>query len=78
MLLNYYRVIGACLFLFIGAFAQAQICDGGLDANWMAVHGFPAVTMGCGQHDIHTVQERLFIPEYLAACKAGLTLAAGI
>lgn len=62
----------------VGLNPVAQICDGGLDANWMAVHGFPAVTMGCGQHDIHTVQERLFIPEYLAACKAGLTLAAGI
>ena len=55
-----------------------QVCDGGLDANWMALHGYPAVTMGCGQHEIHTVQERLFIPEYLAACKVGLTLATGV
>ncbi len=55
----------------------AQICDGGLDANWMAVHGFPAVTMGCGQHEIHTVKERLYIPEFLAACKVGLALATG-
>ena len=61
----------------IGLTPIAQICDGGLDANWMAVHGFPAVTMGCGQHDIHTVKERLFIPEYLAACKVGLLLATG-
>ncbi len=61
----------------IGLTPVAQICDGGLDANWMAVHGFPAVTMGCGQHDIHTVKERLFIPEYLAACKVGLLLATG-
>lgn len=53
-----------------------QICDGGLDANWMAVHGFPAVTLGCGQHDIHTVNERLNIPEYLNACQIALQLAA--
>lgn len=59
----------------VGLKPVTQICDGGLDANWMALHGFPAVTMGCGQHEIHTVKERLFIPEYLAACKVGLTLA---
>lgn len=59
----------------VGLKPVAQICDGGLDANWMALHGFPAVTMGCGQHEIHTVKERLFIPEYLAACKVGLLLA---
>ncbi len=61
----------------VGLKPVPQACDGGLDANWMALHGYPAVTMGCGQHEIHTVKERLFIPEYLAACKAGLTLATG-
>lgn len=53
----------------------AQICDGGLDANWMAVHGFPAVTLGCGQHDIHTVRERLNVPEYLQGCRVATLLA---
>lgn len=62
----------------VGLKPVAQICDGGLDANWMALHGFPAVTMGCGQHEIHTVKERLFIPEYLAACRVGLALATAI
>lgn len=62
----------------VGLKPVPQVCDGGLDANWMALHGYPAVTMGCGQHEIHTVQERLFIPEYLAACKVGLTLATGV
>ncbi len=61
----------------VGLNPVAQICDGGLDANWMAVHGFPAVTMGCGQHEIHTVKERLFIPQFLLACKVGLALATG-
>jgi tripeptide aminopeptidase len=44
----------------------------------MALHGYPAVTMGCGQHEIHTVKERLSIPEFLAACKVGLALATGM
>jgi tripeptide aminopeptidase len=52
-----------------------QICDGGLDANWMAVHGFPAVTLGCGQHDIHTVNESLCIAEYLNACRIAFRIA---
>lgn len=59
----------------LGLKPVAQSCDGGLDANWMAAHGFPAVTLGCGQHDIHTVKERLHIPQYLTACRVGLLLA---
>ena len=59
----------------LGLKPVAQSCDGGLDANWMAAHGFPAVTLGCGQHDIHTVKERLHIPQYLTACRVGLKLA---
>lgn len=52
-------------------------CDGGLDANWMTAHGFPTVTLGCGQHQIHTVDESLSIPEYLTGCRIALTLASG-
>ena len=52
-------------------------CNGGLDANWMTAHGFPTVTMGCGQHCIHTVDERLNIPEYLQACAIAGKIAAG-
>lgn len=61
----------------IGVATAAHPCDGGLDANWMAEHGFPAVTMGCGQHDIHTVDETLNVPQYLAACEIATRLAAG-
>lgn len=60
-----------------GLTPNAFRCDGGLDANWMSVHGFPAVTMGCGQHNIHTVEETLCIPEFLAACRIATTLACG-
>jgi tripeptide aminopeptidase len=54
-----------------------KISDGGLDANWMTRHGIPTITLGAGQHNIHTVDEYLDIEEFLAACTIGLHLAAG-
>ncbi|MFK7779209.1 MAG: M20/M25/M40 family metallo-hydrolase [Gimesia sp.] len=54
---------------------ELNIANGGLDANWMFAHGFPTVTLGCGQEDIHTTQETLMIDEYLKACQIGLLLA---
>ena len=62
----------------VGLTPDAYACDGGLDANWMSAHGFPAVTMGCGQYNIHTVDETLNIPEYLQACRIAVTLASGV
>ncbi|MCR9198682.1 MAG: M20/M25/M40 family metallo-hydrolase [Planctomycetaceae bacterium] len=61
-----------------GVDTTARPCDGGLDANWMARHGFPAVTLGCGQHGIHTVDETLNIPQFVAACEIATRLAAGL
>ena len=60
-----------------GLTAQTSICNGGLDANWMAAHGYPAVTLGCGQHHIHTVDERLNIPEFLQASRIACQIACG-
>lgn len=57
---------------------QTSSCNGGLDANWMTAHGFPTVTLGCGQHHIHTVNERLNIPQYLQACSIAVQIAAGV
>ncbi|MFN8705442.1 MAG: M20/M25/M40 family metallo-hydrolase [Planctomyces sp.] len=59
----------------LGIPCQTVTSNGGLDANWMTEHGFPTVTMGCGQHRIHTVDEVLSIPEFLTACRIGLHLA---
>lgn len=59
----------------IGRVPEVYPCDGGLDANWMANHGFPAVTMGCGQHNIHTVDETLNIREFLDGCRIATALA---
>lgn len=51
------------------------IANGGLDANWLVSHGIPTVTLGCGQHEIHTEHEWISIPEFLNGCRLGLLLA---
>lgn len=61
----------------VGLEPNPAIVNGGLDANWMANHGFPTVTLGCGQQAIHTVEETLHVPSYLRACQIGLVLATG-
>jgi tripeptide aminopeptidase len=53
------------------------VSNGGLDANWMTAHGLPTVTLGCGQHAIHTVNEWLDVGEFLAACHIAVDLATG-
>lgn len=55
-----------------------KISNGGLDANWLTAHGFPTVTLGCGQAAIHTVNEELHVPTFLQACSIGLMLATGV
>lgn len=54
-----------------------RIGNGGLDANWMVAHGLPTVTLGCGQNQIHTVDEFLHIPSFLDGCRVALHLATG-
>ncbi|TWU40774.1 M20/M25/M40 family metallo-hydrolase [Novipirellula artificiosorum] len=53
----------------VGREPVCDIANGGLDANWLFRHGIESVTLGCGQQNIHTVDERLSIPEYLDACR---------
>ncbi len=52
-----------------GAEPEFAITDGGVDANWLFKHGIPAVTLGCGQRNVHTNQETLDVPDFLAACR---------
>ncbi|WP_146413310.1 MULTISPECIES: M20/M25/M40 family metallo-hydrolase [Crateriforma] len=54
-----------------------EVAGGGLDANWLFIHGIESVTMGCGQCNIHTVDERLNIPDYLDACRIATGLITG-
>lgn len=61
----------------VGLTPELCVGNGGLDANWMVAHGFPTVTLGCGQHDIHTTQEWLDVPSFLTGCQIGLLLASG-
>jgi len=53
------------------------VTSGGLDANWLSAHGLPTVSMGAGQADVHTVDERLHLPSYFRACDIALKLATG-
>jgi tripeptide aminopeptidase len=61
----------------IGLVPRLDVSNGGLDANWMAANGVPTVTLGCGQMEIHTTQERLDLAAFADACRAALRLATG-
>jgi tripeptide aminopeptidase len=61
----------------LGLSPLRAISNGGLDANWMYVHGIPTITLGCGQVSPHTVSERLDIPAFHHACRVALRLATG-
>jgi tripeptide aminopeptidase len=50
------------------------IANGGLDANWFTAHGIPTVSLGCGQNNIHTVDEWLDLDHFTAACRVALRI----
>lgn len=54
---------------------QLAVTNGGLDANWMVVHGIPTVTLGAGQLYQHMVTEALDVKKFLAASRVALALA---
>jgi tripeptide aminopeptidase len=53
----------------LGLESVMAISDGGLDANWLYQHDIPAVSLGCGQRNVHTTNEYLDVPDYLNACR---------
>jgi len=61
----------------VGLAPRLDVSNGGLDANWMAANGVPTVTLGCGQMDIHTTDEKLDIAAFENACRVALRLATG-
>ena len=61
----------------VGLTPRLDISNGGLDANWMAANGIPTVTLGCGQMEIHTTQEKLDLAAFENACRVALALATG-
>ncbi len=54
---------------------ELAVSNGGLDANWLTAHGIPTVTLGCGQRNIHTVNEELDIADFHLARRVALRLA---
>ncbi len=58
----------------IGREPYTEVSNGGLDANWLYRHGIEAVTLGCGQRNIHTADERLVIADFLDACRIATRL----
>jgi len=59
----------------VGLTPERAVSNGGLDANWMNAHGIPTVTLGCGQMNIHTVNEQLDLAAFEQACKIALRVA---
>jgi tripeptide aminopeptidase len=53
----------------VGREPYGEVSNGGVDANWLFRHGIEAVTIGCGQRNIHTADERLVIADYFDACR---------
>lgn len=59
----------------IGLSPTCHFSNGGLDANWLVQHGVPAVTLGAGQYEIHTVHEYVELPEFIQGCQLAVALA---
>ena len=59
----------------IGLEPLRAIANGGVDANWLTARGIPTVTLGCGQMNVHTANERLDVDRFLQSCRIGLRLA---
>jgi len=51
------------------------IANGGLDANWLSARGLPTVSLGCGQNNIHTIDEWQDLTEFHRARRIALRLA---
>jgi tripeptide aminopeptidase len=61
--------------LALGLEPRCSASNGGLDANFFAKHGLATVTLGAGQHDIHTVNESVHLPQFFQGCRIALALA---
>ena len=60
-----------------GGTPRCDITNGGVDANWLTVRGIPTVTLGCGQANPHTVDERVYLPEFDLGAGIARKLATG-
>ena len=61
----------------LGLAPELKTSNGGLDANWLSARWLPTVTLGAGQQEVHTVNERLDIAAFVQGCRVALALATG-
>ena len=61
----------------VGLTPSLRIGNGGSDANWLVRHGIPTVSLGCGTHNAHTIEEYVSVDEFSAACRLALELVKG-
>jgi len=59
----------------LGLKPSLVVGNGGLDANFLSDRGMPTVTLGCGEKNVHTVDEVVIVENFLNGCKLGLELA---
>jgi tripeptide aminopeptidase len=59
----------------MGLTPSTVFSNGGLDANWLVKHGVPTITLGAGQHEIHTVNEYVDLAQYADGCRLAVMLA---
>ena len=59
----------------LGIDTRNVINNGGMDANWIVAHGIPAVTIGVGQRNAHTPEERLNLTRFRTACRLAVAIA---
>ncbi|HZY86860.1 MAG TPA: M20/M25/M40 family metallo-hydrolase [Gemmataceae bacterium] len=58
-----------------GLTPSLRVGNGGLDANWLVRHGVPTITIGAGQHNIHTIDEYVDLKLFAQGCRMALALA---
>jgi tripeptide aminopeptidase len=58
-----------------GIAARCVSNDGGMDANWIVAHGIPTITLGAGQHHVHTPNEDIDLSQFRLACRLAVELA---
>ena len=59
----------------LGLQPSLVVGNGGLDSNFLSDRGMPTVTLGCGEKNVHTVDEVVIVENFLNGCKLGLELA---
>jgi tripeptide aminopeptidase len=59
----------------LGMKPQCVFSNGGLDANFFAKYGLATVTLGAGQHEIHTIKEFVDLAQFAEGCQIAVALA---